>query len=62
VDVYSVEPFSKDHPFWALRERENVCLTPHMAWGSVEARARCVSMMAENITRFFAGERHNRVV
>lgn len=62
VDVYSVEPFGEDHPFWTLRERENVCLTPHMAWGAVEARARCVSMMAENIARFFAGERHNRVV
>lgn len=62
VDVYSVEPFREDHPFWALRERENVCLTPHMAWGAVEARARCVAAMAENITRFFAGERHNRVV
>ncbi len=62
VDVYSTEPFGQDHPFWALRERENVCLTPHMAWGAVEARARCVAAMAENITRFFAGEQHNRVV
>ncbi len=62
VDVYSVEPFGKDHPFWALRERENVCLTPHMAWGSVEARARCVAMMAENIAHFFAGEHCHRVV
>ncbi len=62
VDVYSVEPFSEQHPFWQLRDCQNVCLTPHMAWGSVEARARCVAAMAENITRFFDGAWHNRVV
>ncbi len=62
VDVYSVEPFGKEHPFWDLRSYDNVCLTPHMAWGSAEARARCVSTMAENIARFFAGETYHRVV
>ena len=62
VDVYATEPFAEDHPFWRLRNRDNVCMTPHMAWGSFEARARCVRRMAENITRFFAGETHNRIV
>lgn len=62
VDVYTTEPFSEDHPFWALRRCDNVCLTPHMAWGAAEARARCVAAMAENIVRFFGGERHNRIV
>jgi len=60
--VYTTEPFSEDHPFWALRRCDNVCLTPHMAWGAAEARARCVAAMAENIVRFFGGERHNRIV
>ncbi len=62
VDVYSTEPFPKEHPFSEILDRENVCLTPHMGWGSAQARARCVAMMAENITRFFAGEHHNRIV
>ena len=61
ADVYSAEPFGENHPFYAIRERENVCLTPHMAWGSFEARTRCVSTMAENIAAFFRGERKNRV-
>jgi len=60
-DVYSAEPFGKDHPFYALLGLENVCLTPHMAWGSVEARRRCVMTMAENIRAFFEGRRLNRV-
>ena len=60
-DVYSKEPFGEDHPFSALLGLPNVCLTPHMAWGSYEARQRCVCRMAENITEFFAGNTHNRI-
>ena len=60
-DVYSKEPFGEDHPFTALLDRPNICLTPHMAWGSSEARNRCVRRMAENITEFFAGNKHNRI-
>ncbi|MBE6595338.1 MAG: hydroxyacid dehydrogenase [Ruminococcaceae bacterium] len=62
VDVYSTEPFSQDHPFTRLTGRENVCLTPHMAWGSAEARARCVGTMAANIQSFLAGCDRNRIV
>ncbi len=61
-DVYSVEPFGEDHPFFEIKDRPNVCLTPHMAWGSSEARARCVAAMAENIQYFYRGETHNRIV
>ncbi len=62
VDVYSQEPFPEEHPFYEIKDFDNVCLTPHMGWGSAEARARCVRMMAENITRFYNGETHNRIV
>lgn len=62
VDVYSTEPFSQDHPFTRLTGRENVCLTPHMAWGSAEARARCVGTMAANIQSYLAGVDTNRIV
>ena len=60
-DVYSKEPFGEDHPFCAILDRPNVCLTPHMAWGSYEARNRCVRRMAENITEFYKGNIHNRI-
>ncbi len=62
VDVYSLEPFSADHPFTRILGRENVCLTPHMAWGSAEARNRCVRIMAENMRDFYAGGTQNRIV
>ncbi len=62
VDVYSVEPFRADHPFHRLLSRDNVCLTPHMAWGSVESRNRCLSVISENIRHFFDGTSQNRIV
>ena len=62
VDVYSREPFGADHPFQRILDRENVCLTPHMAWGSAEARARCVAIIAENIQAFIQGSAQNRIV
>ena len=60
-DVYSKEPFGLDHPFSAILDRPNVCLTPHMAWGSYEARQRCVRRIAENVREFYAGKIHNRI-
>ena len=62
VDVYSAEPFPTVHPFYGIRHLDNVCLTPHMAWASAEARARCVNEMAKNALAFFKGEMRNRVV
>ena len=61
VDVYSTEPFPLEHPYSNLYGCENVCLTPHMAWGAHEARCRCLAEIAENIRAFFRGERRCRV-
>ena len=55
-DVYSVEPFGEDHPFYQIKELDNVLLTPHMAWGAYEARERCLAEIVLNIKSFFNGE------
>ena len=62
VDVYSTEPFPKEHPFSTLLGLPNVCLTPHMAWGAYESRARCMHEIACNIKAYFYGESRNRLV
>ena len=60
-DVYSAEPFTKNHPFDKIKDKANVCLTPHIAWASFEARTKVVREMAENIKAFLNGEKRNRV-
>ena len=63
VDVFSAEPMQSDSPYNRLLDRDNVILTPHMAWGAYEARRRCIEEIAENINAFFnTSERRNRVV
>lgn len=60
-DVYSAEPFPTSHPYYEIKDMPNVCLTPHMAWASFEARSRVVLEMAENIKAFAKGTLRNRV-
>lgn len=60
-DVFSVEPFGEDHPFYEIKDLPNVCLTPHMAWGAYEARVRCLSEIVENIKAFQKREIRSRV-
>ena len=61
TDVYSTEPFDSDHPFNKIKDLPNVCLTPHMAWGSYEARCRCIDEIVLNIQAYKSGEKRNRV-
>lgn len=61
-DVYSVEPFGEEHPFYEIKGLDNVLLTPHMAWGAFESRTRCVKIISENIKKFFDGNPQNRIV
>ncbi len=60
-DVYSVEPMPKEHPFYPIKDFPNVILTPHMAWGAIDARRRCISEIKENIKAFLNGIERNRV-
>ena len=55
VDVYSTEPFSREHPFFAMRNHPRACFTPHMAWAAIEARERCIAEIAENIRAWRVG-------
>ncbi len=62
VDVFSSEPFSLEHPYHKIVDRENVILTPHTAWGAQETRNRVINEMAQNIRSFFDGKNRNRIV
>lgn len=58
LDVVSEEPIRKDNP---LLKAKNCILTPHMSWGSVEARQRIMEMTCDNITAFLSGNLMNCV-
>tara|TARA_R110002094_G_scaffold1765_3_gene7521 strand:- start:2759 stop:3718 length:960 start_codon:yes stop_codon:yes gene_type:complete len=54
VDVLSVEPPVEGNPLLAL-DVPNLIVTPHCAWGSVEARQRILVQLIENIAGFKNG-------
>lgn len=62
VDVYSTEPMQKDSPYQKLLNKENVIFTPHMAWGAIDARQRCIDEVAKNIESFIDGGNRSRIV
>lgn len=55
TDVLSVEP-PEDGNILLDEEIPNLIVTPHCAWGSVEARQRLVNQLVENVEAFKKGE------
>ncbi len=58
LDVLTVEPMTED---CVLKNANNCIITPHVAWGSVDARERLVSMVCDNLQAFLRGEPINVV-
>lgn len=61
LDVYTQEPPVAESSILNVKNGEKIVYTPHIAWGSVEARKRCISMTADNIASFINGESLNDV-
>lgn len=61
LDVLDGEPIRANNPLNEIKDSEKLIITPHMAWGSVEARTRIVEAACENIRVFLNGGVRNRV-
>lgn len=56
LDVFAEEPPLKDNPLFKL---ENVVLSPHVGFHTVEAISRCTDICIDNIAKFLKGQRQN---
>ena len=52
IDVVSVEPIEESNPLLKVKNKEQLLLTPHIGWASIEARARLIELVAKNIEEF----------
>ena len=50
-DVFVKEPIPSDNPLMKVNRKDRLRLSPHTAWASVQARARLVRQIAENIAK-----------
>lgn len=62
LDVLEKEPITADNPLNRIKDSTKLIITPHMSWGSIEARTRLAQEVAKNIDAFLAGEERNLVV
>lgn len=58
IDVLCEEPMRDDHPYLTAK---NCYVTPHVAWGSIEARTRLIRIVADNLAAFRGGHPQNCV-
>jgi glycerate dehydrogenase len=63
LDVVEEEPPRRDHPLFDPEApfAPRLHVTPHVAWGTVEARQRLIRKVGENLDAFLRGERKNRI-
>ncbi len=52
LDVVESEPIKSDNPLLNIKNKNNLLLTPHLAWASVESRKRLVEGIYQNIKDF----------
>lgn len=58
VDVVVTEPMKADNP---LLTAENIIITPHIGWASIDARKRLVDEIVKNYKAFLNNEKRNVV-
>lgn len=61
LDVIEKEPLELTNPLSKIKDSNKLIITPHLAWGSVEARQRCVDYAYDNMKAFIEGKPQNVV-
>ena len=54
LDVLCAEPMSENNPLFEIKDSTKLFISPHMAWASLEARARLMQTIFEQVRDFFA--------
>lgn len=52
IDVTSVEPINADNKLLSVKNKDNLIITPHIAWGSIEARVKLLQIVSDNIKEY----------
>ncbi|MCG8306733.1 MAG: D-2-hydroxyacid dehydrogenase [Cytophagales bacterium] len=52
MDVFEREPIDADNPLLKVKYPQNLILTPHNAWASMESRTKLVDIVCENIEAY----------
>ena len=53
LDVFTKEPLVENSPLLRVKNKDNLYLTPHIAWASIEARDTLIASVIQNIKSSF---------
>ncbi|MCW9026195.1 MAG: hydroxyacid dehydrogenase, partial [Thiovulaceae bacterium] len=53
LDVLVKEPMIQNHPLLKVKNKDNLYITPHIAWTSIEARDTLIASIIQNIKNTF---------
>ena len=56
IDVVNVEPIEDSNPLLKVEHKDRLLLTPHIGWGSVEARTKLIGLVAQNVRNFISSK------
>lgn len=48
-DVLAVEPMQQNHPYFSIKAKDRLLITPHIAWASTQARETLIKEIVKNI-------------
>lgn len=60
LDVLTQEPMTMDNPLRQIKDSNRLVITPHIAWASVETRARLMRIVAGQIKEFIDNYAQNK--
>ena len=55
LDTLTPEPIEEENPLMHIQHQEQLLITPHIAWASVEARRKLLAGIVHNIEEFLKG-------
>ena len=53
LDVLEYEPIKSESPLLKIKNKENIFITPHIAWTSIESRELLVEKIYQNIKQAY---------
>jgi len=56
LDVLEQEPIDTDNPLMTIKHKDQLLITPHIAWASIEAREKLLKGIVENIQTFMESQ------
>lgn len=49
LDVLEIEPMIKNHPLLSVKNKDNLIITPHLAWASEESLNALMKIVYNNL-------------